>query len=280
MRRTKKYPASLFLDAVPAMLRAFSVFHSRQESLDLPSDLLKYILRRLQCIATEEAQYQGAVKRSIRALHSWYITTCLANLTRLRRPIAVKDRDFVTELSNTVGSEDLQHVLLLQLHANIEVMERFESFQSPERSADNTHYALVTVNLANAYQLLYEVILEYLLGTLRLRLPHNVNFRFDVSLVADMYQPSSNTYMFRVNCYKPSRRFHDQIKHFLQAALSRDRMLDTGKTWPEMMKCSDTELSPIDASSADNYVTHTLKECGGSFLLPVISLRNHKLSYN
>ncbi|EXL55939.1 hypothetical protein FOCG_03654 [Fusarium oxysporum f. sp. radicis-lycopersici 26381] len=159
-------------------------------------------------------------------------------------------------------------------------MERFESFQSPERSADNTHYALVTVNLANAYQLLYEIILEYLLGTLRLRLPHNVNFRFDVSLVADMYQPSSNTYMFRVDCYKPSRRFHDQIKHFLQAALSRDRMLDTGKTWPDLMKCSDTELSPIDASSADNYVTHTLKECGGSFLLPVISLRNYKLSYN
>ncbi|KAK2478802.1 hypothetical protein H9L39_08176 [Fusarium oxysporum f. sp. albedinis] len=263
----EKYPASIFLDAVPAMLRACSVFHARQKSLDLPSDLLKYILRRLQCIATEEAQHQGAVKRSIRALHSW-------------SPIAVKDRDFVTELSNTVGSEDLQHVLLLQLHANIEVMERFESFQSPERSADYTHYALVAVNLATAYRLLDEVILEYLLGTLRLRSPHNVNFRFDVSLVADMYQPSSNTYMFRVNCYKPSRRFHDQIKHFLQAALSRDRMLDRGKTWPEMMKCSDTELSPIDASNADNYVTHTLKEWGGSFLLPVISLRNHQMSYN
>jgi hypothetical protein len=64
------YPAARLLDAIPLVLRALSLLDSDILGLEKPSELLKYILYRLQCITSKEEESPNAKRNSIRALHS------------------------------------------------------------------------------------------------------------------------------------------------------------------------------------------------------------------
>ncbi|KAF5563773.1 hypothetical protein FPHYL_5052 [Fusarium phyllophilum] len=188
-----EYPASIFIEAVPIVLHSIPVLGSYVSYFhDLP-ELLKFVLRRLQSLATEQPQYQVAVEDSIRALHSWYIIYCLAAIIpgplhkdfshNFCRPL---DIDLVAQLCNTFHhEEDWQHVLLLEFQAE----HMFKSpviVQHTERLAENSRYALVAVNVATAYRLLDELLSTYTPLTLGIEIPLFVKSRFDVLLLSDV----------------------------------------------------------------------------------------------
>ncbi|KAM0251864.1 hypothetical protein ACHAP5_001528 [Fusarium lateritium] len=67
------FPAARLLDAIPLILRALSSYNPDWLGTKNPSELLKYVLCRLQCVDPEEAESPNAIMNAIHALHSWYI---------------------------------------------------------------------------------------------------------------------------------------------------------------------------------------------------------------
>ncbi|KAL5584294.1 hypothetical protein FOVSG1_013683 [Fusarium oxysporum f. sp. vasinfectum] len=214
-----KYPAPLFIDAVPIILRALSIFDWHDQFSDYLLEILKYILRRLRCIATEDAQRQDAVKDSTRTLHSWYIVYCLAASSSsdcLGSPDGFLDVELLAELRDTLLlEEDWHHLVLLEYQADNEYAKSFKLFQNPESFPENGHYALVAGNFATAYRLLDELLLRHFLRTLKIDIPRSLSCRFDVILLADVYSLNMDAKLLSVNCYTPETRFHNQIEHLL-----------------------------------------------------------------
>ncbi|KAF5718700.1 hypothetical protein FMUND_5060 [Fusarium mundagurra] len=266
MSLLERYPASVFLKAVSAILRAISIgrFHFGRR---VPSELLEYILHHLQSIARKEDNYQASVKTSILALHSWYITTCLETLTSIRRPIEFSEDHLLSQMSKSFNAEDWQHILLLQFRTDNNVMNQADSI-----SGKHCHYALVAVNIATAHQIFNNALQRWGQDIPPLHIPDNSSSRFDVIIVADMYQDSIHNPMPIVNRYAPNERFHDRIKELVWMELRGALMLESGKTWPQILKCCNSSLSPMDADRANKYVMDMLDDCGMDYLLPFVSL--------
>ncbi|KAI1017303.1 hypothetical protein LB503_013387 [Fusarium chuoi] len=260
-----KHPGSLFIDAVPIMLRAFERYRGKPLYPDVFFELFKYTLRRLKHIATEETQHQGAVRDSIRALHIWYITFCLGDLSspgRAKMLAESRVMELLGELSDMLLlEEDWHYPLLLEFHYGNTIEYSFRLLQKMRSYYLGGQIAVIVGNFATAYRMLDEGLLEHSLGTLDVQLPQNVNFRFDVILIGDLsisigWDEHFNYY------YAPETRFHNQIERLLRKKL-RNSKPDWGREfWPSFLKCTKTELSPIDASEAFNYVMQGLKESG------------------
>jgi hypothetical protein len=269
-----KYPPSLFIDAVPIVIRALSMF-DWHDSFSTYFELLKYTFGRLQCIATEEAHHRVAVKTPLRALHCSYLCYCLGGFNpldrvdRAGRLDELLDMDLLVQLSETfLLEEDWQHRFLLVFEAGNRYGNPFQFFPIQECFDSGCHYALVAVGFATTYRVLNELLSEHSLGTPDVQVPRGVNSCFDIILVADTYGPSTDSGMPSVDFYTPGTRFHDQIEHLLRIRLPKPKGLGGERSWPEMLKCPGTELSPIDASQAFSYVMDALKERGIDLLLP------------
>ncbi|EWG41174.1 hypothetical protein FVEG_03330 [Fusarium verticillioides 7600] len=257
------YPASVFLQAIPAILRAIFIgwFPSGHRA---SSELLEYILHRLQSIARKEANYQVSVKNSILALHSLYITTCLKLLTSIGFLVDFSGDHLLSQTSKSFHAEDWQHILLLQFQTN--------HTYTNQADGKDCHYALVAVNIATAHQI-FNIASQRLGQDIpRLHIPDNISSRFDVIIVADMYQDSRRKHMTIANRYAPSERFHDRIKQLVWMELRGGLKLEGGKTWPQILECSNSTLSPVDADRADKYVMDILDDCGMDYLLPLVAL--------
>lgn len=275
-RLLDKYSGALFIDAIPTMLHAFSRASGLPLYSDLFVELFKYILRRLQHIATEEAQHQCAVRDSIRALNSWYMKFCLYDMGSPGRPKILVESlalELLSQMSDTLLlAEDWHHPLLLEFHAEHRSTNSFILLRN-ESSYSFKHHgqiAVVVGNFVTAYRLLDEVLLKHSFGTLDVQMPQSVNYRFEVILVADICPGESRQGMGINHCYVPETRFHNQIEHFLRIYLHKPmpyRELYSWDSWPQVLKCSGTELSPIDASKASSYVMQGLKERGMDLLL-------------
>ncbi|KAF4952522.1 hypothetical protein FGADI_6757 [Fusarium gaditjirri] len=283
-RLLDKYPAPLFLDSIPTMRQAFARCRGDPLYSNPFAELFKYILRRLRLTAAEEAQHQCAVRDSIRALNCWYIKFLLSDLGLPGRPrMLVESRAFelLSQMSDTLLlAEDWHHSLLLEFHADHRVSNSFVLLRS-ERLYTFTRSgqtAVVVGNFVTAYRLLDEALLKHSLGPLDVSMPQGVNFRFEVILVTDIL-PDNSQGMGIDHCYVPETRFHDQIEHFLCIDLYKPipfKQQYSWDSWPQVLKCSGTELGSIDASKAFSHVMQGLKEGGGGF---VASAQHHCKNY-
>ncbi|KAF5984321.1 cytochrome P450 monooxygenase oxidoreductase [Fusarium coicis] len=265
----EKYPASVFLKAVPAILRAISIgcsYYGRRA----PFELLKFILHHLQSIARKEANYQASVKTSILALHSFHIPQCLDSLTNPGRPIEFSQYHLLIQMSKSFDAEDWQHILLLQFRTDHDVRNQADTIPGPYR-----HHALVAVNIATAHQIFNNALQRRGQYIPRLHIPDNISSRFDVIIVADIHREgkSRSWHTLSLNRYAPDERFHDRIKELVWMELHGALMLESGKTWPQILKCSNSSLSLMDADRVDKYVMDKLDDYGVDYLLPSVELR-------
>ncbi|KAM5382977.1 hypothetical protein ACJA88_003510 [Fusarium oxysporum] len=295
-----RYPPSLFIDAVPIVFRALSLLHWNGRISSYLLDLLKYTFGRLQCIAAEEPYHRIAVKTSLRVFHCWYLCYCLGSFNlynmidrdardeRLDEPLTT---EVLIQPSKTfLLEEDWQHPFLLVFEAGKQYGDQFKLFRIQQCFEGNCQYALVAVNFATAYRILGDVLDIHSWGSLNVQIPQGVDSHFDVILVADTFALSTDSdisgirsdlrSMYEghpsVDFYAPGKRFHDQIEHLLCMKVPKPRGLGGERSWPEVLKCSGAELSPIDASQAFSYVMDALKERGVELLLPdsLMWLRN------
>ncbi|CZR43763.1 uncharacterized protein FPRO_07320 [Fusarium proliferatum ET1] len=261
-RLIEGYPESILLNAIPPILRAMSLGCHRHTTFKHGCEILQYILRHLHYIARRKRRYRVAVRRAILALHCWYISNCLANLAMFYNPVAFYAS---TELSDYFYDEDWQHILLLQFRTFLSHKKRVDSLFKT-----HTHYALIAVNLVATHQLMNAELQKHSPSISPVYVPKDISSRFDVVLVADIYEESPDKSMSTMNFYAPDRCLHSQIKHWVQMGLSGNARLEHGNTWQEILKCSADELSPINASRAYNYVVDEFKDAGLDFSRPIL----------
>lgn len=261
-RLIEGYPESILLNAIPPILRAMSLGCHRHTTFKHGCEILQYILRHLHYIARRKRRYRVAIRRAILALHCWYISNCLANLAMFYNPVAFYAS---TELSDYFYEEDWQHILLLQFRTFLSHKKRVDSLFKT-----HTHYALIAVNLVAAHQLMNAELQKHSPSISLVYVPKDISSRFDVVLVADIYEESPDKSMSTMNFYAPDRCLHSQIKHWVQMGLSGNARLEHGNTWQEILKCSADELSPINASRAYNYVVDEFKDAGLDFSRPIL----------
>jgi hypothetical protein len=272
----ERYPTSLFLEAVPAILRAISIENFYPWNT-FPSELLEYILHRLQSIARKEANYQASVKTFVLALHSFCVTYHLQTLKALgSHTFGLSEGHLLSSTSKSFHAEDWEHILLLQFRIDHDITN-----QSDSMSGKHSHYALVAVNIATAHQIANIALQRSGEDIPPLHTPDNIRSRFDVIMVADLYHNKrSFSLIDTMNCYAPNDCFHDQIKQLVWMGLRGALMLESGKTWPEILKCSNSSLSLMDADRVDKYVMDKLDDYGVDYLLPLLALPGRRRNAN
>jgi hypothetical protein len=257
------YPAARLLLAIPLVLRALSSIDLDNVGIKKPSELLKYILYRLQCITSEEEKGLGAIRNAIRGLHSWYIVHCLmCLLSRDRRyphPAMVPDMELLYQLSNTLHLNDEWHRGVLFEFQSFDDLD-FELIQGPHFSFMEGHYALLVGNFATSYQLLDRVMFDRFSQGLNIEVPQTSTYRFEPILIADMYKHTADF-------YTPDTMFHRQIEHLLCAGLpfGTDAAMENG-LWPSILKCSASELNMMDSSMVFNYVMDEVRKRSLDFI--------------
>ncbi|KAF5613646.1 hypothetical protein F25303_14222 [Fusarium sp. NRRL 25303] len=276
-----KYPGALFVDAIPIMLHEFTRLRGTPLYSGVFVELFKYIIHRLQHIATEEAQHQCAARSSIPNLHSWYITFCLNELStpdRAKMLVESPAVELLGELRDTLLlEEDWHYPFLLEFYSSHSFESLFGLLQRENVYTVNGQIAIVVGNFTTAYQLFDEGLLKHSLSTLDIQIPQSVRFRFDVILIGDL-AAGSNSISY---CYVPEARFYNQIESFLRKRLHESVPLCELQSWPLVLNCSGIELSPIETSKASKYVIQELEEkdvdlsLRGSIIASVY-LRNRK----
>ncbi|KAF9770310.1 hypothetical protein IL306_012165 [Fusarium sp. DS 682] len=258
-----KCPASLLVNAIPVVIRAFLSMQTEDYGIKGPSEVLKYIFCRLERMTPEDAEDQGVVKNAKRTLHRWYIIHCLEFLSSGNmglRAAGNLDTELLSQLSDTLTLEgDWHHPVLFEFQGGGEF--QFEIFQGPESVVDYGPYALVVGNFATAYALLDKVMFHRFSRTLDTQIPHSVISRFDILLIADFHSDSADY-------YTPGLNFHDQIEDILWDGLLIRATFEE-ESWPAILNGPSSDLMPMEDDKVVDYVLHELKERGVEFIYVV-----------
>ncbi|CAJ0544350.1 Ff.00g035720.m01.CDS01 [Fusarium sp. VM40] len=182
------YPADRLLNAIPFVLRALSSIESDHLGIRYPSELLKYVLYSLQCMTSEKGESPDLMRNTIRGLHSWYIVHCLVSLLAGRwkpNPAGIPDMELVSQLSNTLHSEDeWHHEVLLEFQAFDDL--DFTLIEHPYFTFTHGHYALVVGTFATVYRLLDKAMFNRLSQGLGSEVPHTSASQFEPIIIADL----------------------------------------------------------------------------------------------
>ncbi|KAH7236531.1 hypothetical protein BKA59DRAFT_534138 [Fusarium tricinctum] len=234
-----KYSAARLLNAIPVVLRALSSFRSGHLGIKAPSELLKYIIYRLGRMTSGEEESPDATRNAIRSLHSWYIRSL---------PVVSPDMELLHQLSHTLHSDDeWHHSVLFEFLAFGDL--DFGLIQDSHLSFFYGHYALVDGNFATAYRLLEKVMLS--------RCSRGLNI--ESILIADTHEDNNDYYV-------PDMKFYHHIEHILCAGLLGTSIPEKEALWPVILKCSGSELNPIDSSQVFNYVMDEVEKRRADFL--------------
>lgn len=247
--------AAKLVNAIPLVLRALSCIDQNRIGIKSTSELLKYILRRLQRITLEEEESPDVMRNAIRALHAWYIvylSLCLGSSDWLPKPTGLPDIQLLHELSN---------ILLLEDEWHCEVLFEFQAFEGvdfhiiigPHFSTSDGQYSLVIGSFAAAYRLLDEVMFSRCSRRLGIEVPQTFPSRFEPILVADLYGDSADYYI-------PDVTFHHQIESLLCVGLLNTELVETAGPWPIRLGSSASDLNPIDSSKVFSYVMDEVKK--------------------
>jgi hypothetical protein len=255
------YPAAQLRNAIPLVLRALSSSDSGWLNIQYPSELLKYILHRLQSITSDEEKSLETMRDTIRGLHSWYIVHCLKCLESSSwRPIPADfpDMELIYELSKTLllGDEWLHGVLFE--FGTIKPLS-FSMTTDPDDSFCHDEYALVVSNFATAYRLLDKATFSRLSRSLSIEVPQTSASQFEPILITDMYQD-------RAEYYIPHVKLHHQIEDILCAKLLQTMKSEKEGRWPIRLKSSGSELSSMDSSKVFKYVMDEVKKRDMNFI--------------
>ncbi|KAH6956216.1 hypothetical protein DER45DRAFT_566346 [Fusarium avenaceum] len=247
--------AAKLVNAIPLVLRALSSHDPNRIGIKSTSELLKYILCRLQRIPLEEEESLEVMRNAIRALHAWYIVylfTCLCSAEWKPNPTGLPDIELLHELSN---------ILLLEDEWHCEVLFEFQAFEDvdfhiiigPHFSTSDGQYSLVVGSFAAAYRLLDEVMFSRCSLRLGIEVPQTSPSRFEPILVADLYGDSADYYV-------PDVTFHHQIESLLCAELLETDVMRTEWPWPITLESSASDLNPMDSSKVFSYVMDEVKK--------------------
>ncbi|QGI81254.1 hypothetical protein CEK25_007983 [Fusarium fujikuroi] len=167
--------------------------------------------------------------------------------------------ELLGELRDTLLlEEDCHYPLLLEFHDDWEFQSLFGLLEEAGRYTTSGQIAVVVGSFVTAYLLLDEGLLKHSIGTLDIQMSQSINFRFDLILIGDLEWEKSGI----KQCYIPEARFHNQIEHFLRMRLHEAAPRWEVKSWPSVLNCCHTDLSPIDSSKASSYIIQRLKETG------------------
>ncbi|KAI6774853.1 hypothetical protein HG530_001611 [Fusarium avenaceum] len=248
------YSTARLLNAIPLVLRALSSVDSQHLGTKGPAELLKYILFRLQCVTPEEEENLGAVRKTIRRLHSWYILHCLICLQPygwIPNVAAVPDKELIYELSKTLLLDnDWHYEVIFEFQAARDV--GFSLIEDPHRSYFKGQYALVVGNFATAYRLLDKVLFSRSSQGLDVEVPQTSVSQFEPIIIADMYGDTADYYV-------PNVETHGQIEYILCAGPLKTIIPEKEGRWPIRLKSPRSELNPMDTSQVFDYVMNEVK---------------------
>jgi hypothetical protein len=255
------YPTARLLNTIPLILRALSSLYSQRLDIKNPSELLKYLMYRLQCTVSEKETSSDAIRNAIRAIHSWYIVRCLISVCSVvwfPGPAGIPDMELLYQFSKTLHLEDEWHLGVLFEFQAFEYLD-FDLIQDPRCSFYGGHYALVVGNFAAAYRLLDKAMLSRFSRGLNIEVPQTSTSQFEPILIADMDEQSADFYI-------PDKKFHRQIEYLLCADFFVTPLPEKEELWPVVVRSSVGELNPMDSCKVFSYVMDEAKKRGVDFM--------------